>query len=258
VVNGPVISGFTPSSGRVGTSVTISGSGFTGATAVAFNGTSASFTVSSDTAIQTTVPAGATSGPISVTTPGGTATSSGSFTVGNGPGISGFTPASGPAGTSVTISGSGFTGATAVAFNGNERELHGVLRYRHPDLGTGRSHSGPISVTTPGGTATSPSAFSVVKPPAISGFSPASGTAGTSVTISGTGFSGATAVAFNGTSATFTVPPIPHPDLGPCGSHERAFERDHTWRHGDQLRRVHRAEGAGDLQLHAYNRTGGH
>jgi len=74
------ITGFTPTSGSGGTSVTISGTGFTGATAVSFNGVSASFTVTSPTAIQTTVPTGATTGPLSVTTPGGTVTSFNLFT----------------------------------------------------------------------------------------------------------------------------------------------------------------------------------
>jgi hypothetical protein len=77
----PTITSFTPASGPVGTSVTISGTNFTGASAVAFNGSAASFTVTSATAIQATVPAGATTGPLSVTTPGGTATSATSFTV---------------------------------------------------------------------------------------------------------------------------------------------------------------------------------
>jgi len=66
----------------VGTAVTLSGSGFIGATSVKFNGTSATtFTVSSDTQVTATVPSGATSGTISVTTPGGTATSATSFSV---------------------------------------------------------------------------------------------------------------------------------------------------------------------------------
>src|SRR5437879_1987520 len=65
------------------TSVTINGTNFTGATAVLFNGASASFTVASATTITATVPSGATTGPISVTTSAGTASSAGSFTVGD-------------------------------------------------------------------------------------------------------------------------------------------------------------------------------
>src|SRR5207245_2624874 len=91
---------------------------FTGASAVKFNGTSATFTVSSATTIQTSVPTGATNGPLSVTTAAGTATSGSSFTVLVPPTITSFTPASGLAGASVTISGTNFTGATAVKFNG--------------------------------------------------------------------------------------------------------------------------------------------
>jgi hypothetical protein len=77
----PVISSFAPTLGAAGTPVTISGSNLGGATAVQFNGTSATFTQVSTTQITTNVPAGATTGPISVTTAGGKATSSASFSV---------------------------------------------------------------------------------------------------------------------------------------------------------------------------------
>jgi len=78
----PAIVSFTPTSGPVGTQVTISGASFTGATQVKFNGTAATnFTVNSDQQISATVPAGATTGKISVTTAAGTATSANDFTV---------------------------------------------------------------------------------------------------------------------------------------------------------------------------------
>src|SRR5438093_1731781 len=182
----PTITSFTPTSGPVGTSVTISGTNFTGATAVAFNGVSASFTVSSATAIQATVPAAATTGPVSVTTAGGTATSASSFTVVPAPTISSFTPTSGPVGTSVTITGTNFTGATAVTFNGVSATTFTVTSATaiQATVPTGAT-TGPVSVTTAGGTATSASSFTVVPAPTVSSFAPTSGPVGTSGRTSG-------------------------------------------------------------------------
>jgi len=78
----PTISSFTPSSGKVGTKVVLGGTGFTGTTAVKFNGTKAAFTVNSATKITATVPKGAKTGPISVTNAKGTATTRDAFSVG--------------------------------------------------------------------------------------------------------------------------------------------------------------------------------
>ena len=78
----PTLTSFTPTSGKAGvTPVTINGSGFWGATAVKFNGQSASFKILSGTQVMATVPTAATSGKITVTTTPGTATSVASFTV---------------------------------------------------------------------------------------------------------------------------------------------------------------------------------
>jgi DNA/RNA endonuclease G (NUC1) len=85
----PFLNSFSPGSGAVGSSVTISGGNFTGASSVTFNGTSASFTVNSSATITATVPSGATSGLIQVIAPGGLATSATSFTVSGGGGGSG-------------------------------------------------------------------------------------------------------------------------------------------------------------------------
>jgi len=80
VTSGLVVDDFSPVRGNVGTAVTITGQGFTGATSVLFNGTPvASFTVASDYEIWTTVPTGATTGPITVTRAALSATSAGTF-----------------------------------------------------------------------------------------------------------------------------------------------------------------------------------
>ncbi|WP_229330873.1 gliding motility-associated C-terminal domain-containing protein [Flavobacterium ammonificans] len=79
----PTISSFTPTSGAIGSPVVITGTDFTGATTVSFNGTNAtSFTVNSATQITARIPVGATTGAISVTTPGGTVTSTTNITIG--------------------------------------------------------------------------------------------------------------------------------------------------------------------------------
>ncbi len=202
--NTPNIAAFSPATGPAGTAVALNGSNFTGASAVAFNGTAATFTVFSGSQIKTTVPAGAITGKITVTTPAGTATSSSDFTVGPVK-ITSFSPSSGGVATQVTILGSHFTGATQVAFNGvsasftliSDTELRGVVPV---------TTSGRITVTTPAGTATSASNFSFFKLPVITSFTPASGPVGTSVTVKGEFFKGATKVDFNGVpSSSFTV-----------------------------------------------------
>jgi len=102
--------------GKIGKTVEILGQGFAGTTGVSFNGTAATFTVKSDTYLTAAVPAGATTGVVTVTTPSGTLTSNKPFRV--GPLILSFTPTSGPVGTSVTITGSGLTQTNKVAFGG--------------------------------------------------------------------------------------------------------------------------------------------
>jgi len=81
LVQVPTISSFTPSSGKIGTAVTISGSHFTGVSKVTFHGTTASFVVDSDGQIRATVPNKATSGSIAITNAAGTGTSATNFTV---------------------------------------------------------------------------------------------------------------------------------------------------------------------------------
>jgi hypothetical protein len=124
VVPVPILVSFTPASGQVGTSVLITGINLSGATVVAFSGTSnntvtSGFTVNSaGTQLTVAVPTGASTGPLSVTTPGGTATSATNFTVIPAPYIISFTPSSGVAGTRVTVQGGNLTGLSNLRLNG--------------------------------------------------------------------------------------------------------------------------------------------
>jgi IPT/TIG domain len=158
----PTITSFTPTTGAVGTSVVITGTNFTGATAVTFNNVAATtFTVNSATQITATVPTTATTGPIRVSTPGGTGSSLTNFTVA-APTITSFTPTFGPVGTSVKITGTGFTGATAVTFNTTNATTFHVDSATQitATVPTGAT-TGKIKVTTPSGSATSTADFTV-------------------------------------------------------------------------------------------------
>jgi hypothetical protein len=158
----PVISSFSPTSGLVGATVTITGQNLTNATTLTFNGVGvSSFTIVSATEITTTVPAGATTGPVAVTTPGGTIASTGNFTVTTpAPTLTSFSPTSGPVGTSVTITGANLTGATAVSFNGIAAATFTVNSATQitATVPTGAT-TGELSLTTPGGTVHSTTTF---------------------------------------------------------------------------------------------------
>mgnify|MGYP002776999569 CR=1 FL=1 len=151
----PVVSGLNPTSGPVGTVVTISGSNLSGPTGVTFNGTAASFSAVSGGSLTATVPTGATSGPVVVSTGGG-ASNGLTFTVTTppvpAPVITSFAPLHTVAGATVVISGTGFTNATLVRFNGRPAVFSAdgtgtVITATVPPDAT----SGPLAVTTPGG-----------------------------------------------------------------------------------------------------------
>jgi hypothetical protein len=205
VIAPPTVASFTPGSGVTGTPVTVRGTGFASATALVFNGTSAGFTAEGDTLLRALVPPGATTGPIGVTNPAAGATSSSSFTVLVPPVVTSFGPVSGVVGAEVTIRGSAFSTATAVAFHGVGAtfavDSDTLLRSTVPVGAT----TGRVVVDNPDGSGTSAVDFNVVGPPSIASFQPSSGAAGTEVTVIGSAFAAVTAVTFNGTTAGFTI-----------------------------------------------------
>ena len=204
---GPLIQELLPSSGRPGMSIEIVGRNLTNATEVKFNGVAASFSLLGER-LYASVPAAATTGPVSVATPDGVSSSPISFTVlaAAAPAISTFSPAQGEPGNSVQIRGTNLSGATSVTFNGRPATyviFTGIILATVPQGAT----TGPIVVTTPAGTAASATDFVVTQAaaPAITSFDPAEGASGASVTITGANLASASSVKFNGVAATFLV-----------------------------------------------------
>lgn len=153
----PTISSFSPAATGIGASVTITGTNLVAVTSVSFNGVAAAITASSEpTQVTVTVPASATSGPISLSASGGITISSASFVVVPPPAISAVSPGSGGAGTVVTITGSNLGTVTAVSFDGTAAtfSVNGAGTQITATVPSGAT-DGPITVTTLGGSASS-------------------------------------------------------------------------------------------------------
>ena len=212
----PVITTLSPAGGTTagGTVVTITGTGFAGATSATFGGvTGSSFIVDSDTQIRVSSPARVAGiVDVVVTGPGGSSVTGTAtkytYTTAAMPVVSALSPSSAPiiGGTVVSITGTGFTGATAVSFGGTAGTVVTVVSDTSI-LATAPAHAAGIVdvlVTTPAGTsvAATGSKFTYGTLPVVTAISPATGGSGTVITITGTGFAGATSVQFGTVSAT--------------------------------------------------------
>lgn len=202
----------------------ISGSAFTGATAVKFGSVNATtFSVNNAGQITATSPSSAVAGQVhvTVTTPGGTSTAGAAdlFTyVQPAPAVTSISPATGSTagGTVVTITGTNFTpGTPTVAFGSNTGSVTAFsatsITVTAPAGAAGQVH---VVVTTPAGSSPAGTgdlftyATGNPGPPTITGTSPMSGasTGGTPVVITGTNFLNATSVQFGSVNATsYTV-----------------------------------------------------
>jgi len=205
----PSIANISPDLARVGASITIAGNNFGPAPgSLTFNGTAAVPTSWNNTQIVTPVPNGATTGPVVVTQAG--TSNSVSFTVDPPPSITSISPTSGPANSSVTVTGSGFgipQGTSTIQFNGTVATpfswSDGSIIVPVPIGAT----TGPV-VLGSGGLNSNGVAFTVTPAPNISGLSISSGAPGTAVTINGQNFGstqGDSVVRFNGLPASVTT-----------------------------------------------------
>ena len=201
----PTITSFSPTAGAIGSSVTIFGGNFFGTPTVEIGGKPASATVTSTTEIIATVPTGATTGPIEVSTTDGSFTTTSNFLTGSGAVITGFSPTVGDENTAVTIDGLGLSTATSVTFNGAKEYIAGYGSGTLQVTLTNVSGTGPIEVFTPQGNFTTSTNFTNTTAPIVSDFAPALGAVGTSVVIDGLNFTDTKTVEFNGASAAHTI-----------------------------------------------------
>ncbi|MGY2154529.1 IPT/TIG domain-containing protein, partial [Nocardia gipuzkoensis] len=207
----PTITSISPTSGPTtgGTSVTITGTGFTGPTTVRFGSTATTFTMNSPTQITAIAPAGS-AGTVQVTVTTAAGTSNGvSYTYLPVPSLSSVSPSQGATsgGTTVTLTGSGLTGVTSVNFGATPATSF-TVNSDTQITAVSPAGSGIVSITVtgPGGTS-NPVTFVYVIVPTITSISPTAGPAsgGNSVTITGTNFTGPLTVRFGSTATIFTV-----------------------------------------------------
>ncbi|WP_266203574.1 IPT/TIG domain-containing protein [Pontibacter kalidii] len=212
VVRTPVILSFTPAQGVVGTVVAIEGYNFTKEgelTAVSFasaDGTvAAEYTITSDTTLTATVPAGAITGRITVSNANGPGESPSNFTITQKPTITGISPLKGVEGSTVVIEGTEFVGDNiTVTFLGEGAVVVATsITVDSPTKITATVPAGAVTgklmVTNAAGDS-EPSAgtYTVVTSPEIISFNPIEGKAGDEVTIKGWLLESVAAVGFNG------------------------------------------------------------
>jgi hypothetical protein len=210
----PVVSQVTPPSALslLTTTVALTGTDFTGVTKVTANGTGVAFTKISDNELRIRL-APRSPGAVAfvVTTPGGTSTAA-TFTALTPP-VPVITQLSVPSAatkvsTPLTITGTGFTGATKLLVGTQVVTFTKVSDTQLRTTVPARTAAGvaPITVTTPGGTSTA-APFTFVGPalPVVSQLMPAYGTANRTaiVFLKGTGFTGATRLSLGGTAVPF-------------------------------------------------------
>jgi len=156
---GPFVA-FVRDSGKVDEVIQILGQGFTGTTGVSLSGISAQFQVVSDTFLKAKVPAGATTGFVTVTTPSVTLSSNKPFRV--LPQVLSFNPPSGPVGTQVTITGVSLAQTLGVGFGVRVPAQFTVVSDTQVTATVpGGAKTGKIGVETHGGVAISSGTFTV-------------------------------------------------------------------------------------------------
>ena len=193
------ITGFTPSTGGIGATITVAGAGFTGLQAASLGAVAAPYTVVSDVQLQLVVPQGAQTGRIELTAPGRSVLSATDFTVSAIPQLTSLAPASVLPGARVTLNGSSLDLVTQVRVNTTVlpivTQAAATLTVDVPPTAT----SGTVTLVDASGTARPQSQqLTVVAPMTLASFTPTSIVTGQALTLNGTNLDRVTAVLFAG------------------------------------------------------------
>lgn len=198
----PTVTSFTPKSADAGTVVTVNGTNFSSEATISFNGAPAIIKSISATVITVVVPCGAISGAITVQTDSGSASSAKFTRLVNKPKVTSVAPTTVKAGSVVTVKGTYLYCASAVTLAGSSVDFTIGMPTQLTFTVGAQSNSGTVAVTSPAGVATNATKITVIKPAQISSFLPSHGVAGSTVTLTGSGFTGTSKVLFNGLAAT--------------------------------------------------------
>lgn len=195
---GVTVSSVAPTQVYPGDTITISGTGLDKVATVVIGESPATITAQSPGALRFTVPVSANGSIVLWFSNGSTLTPSQALAIHQNPAVTGFSPVSGVPGAPVTITGTNLSGVSKVLFNGTEATPESVsdrsLLVRVPEGAT----TGLLSVSSErqkAGIGT----FTVVPTIKVDSYSPASGVAGTYVTVSGSGIDAITSVLVGGT-----------------------------------------------------------
>lgn len=213
----PVVTGFSPNSGRANANVVVRGTNLLGTSLVYFGAVSTTnLTVTDNYTIAARVPVGAATGQIRVVTPAGSAFSTNKFVV--PPAIFAFSPGFGAVGSTITITGANLNAGTPVVrFNGVAAATPAGISFGQLTVVVpAGATTGLISVTTSDGSDTNANLFFL--PATVSSFSPTNQAPGQTITVTGQNFVGALGVSFNGiltpsftvSSNTFLIATVPN------------------------------------------------
>jgi hypothetical protein len=203
----PVITGFSPTSATTNAKIVITGSNLSTVTNITIGDVVADFSIISDSVIWANVGTGAT-GYVAVTAPSGSDSVAGfTYVAPQAFAYTSFTPSTGTTGTNILIRGTGLSVSPNVSFGGVAASNITVESDTTIVATVGSGASGSVSVTVGGQTLSLPG-FTYTAPTSptqtdiqLTAFTPSVGQTGSSITLTGANFTGATGVSFGGVPA---------------------------------------------------------